>query len=905
MYRHIEQLEAENRALKAQIDLFSEVGQALTVEKECLKAVADHFPNGALFRLRMDRVTKKISFDYVSATWEKVFGISAETTIADVNTFFNRIHPDDLSRLGLDINESAHTTCNLETEIRYRYTDNSIKWLQLTSHPYCEGYTVYFDGLMLDITNRKLIDNELVLYRDNLEQSVKEKTEEIESMNEELTAANEELETINEELQTTNDELKTTNDELALINDELSLYRSQLELMVELKTSEQSILIKVLQIMQTSENLSHAVNKSLAEIGKYFETSRVYIFEKNIEGNTISNTYEWCNTGVVPVIETLQNMPVEVAQPWFDAFDAGGIVFASDIHQLTPEIVEILSEQDIKSIAVFPLLSGDVRHGFFGLDDCMTNREWGQNELELLKSLSQILSATIHRFHAETATLLSQQTMRTVLDNIDARIFVSDFETSKILFANKKTKEKMGDIEGRPCWEVMQQGMRGPCKFCPRPRLRDNKNRPTEPYHWEFQEADKLKWYACSDVAIKWIDGRWVHLEYATNVTQLKNTETELIEAKEKAEESDRLKSAFLANMSHEIRTPLNGITGFLKFMEDDNLAPKRRREYINIVNTNLDQFIKLIDDIVDVSIIEAEQMILHPVVFRLNEFMEEMNTFFDSWLYSKGKPRTAMILDRSRFIDNCICYIDSVRLRQTINNLIDNAFKFLDKGYICFGYRQKEPGLLEFVVEDTGVGIPENEQKTIFERFRQVKSDKRLGGTGLGLTISRSLIQMMGGNIRLESTEGIGSTFYFTVSYLPVTTADEHIFDPFWKMQEDAAAPFSGKTVWLSESFDMKYMYYEKMLFAAGFSVVRTDVQQWHDPVDITGKTDVLVVSLSEYGNTEHNITGQSKTPVIYIVSEKLYDYYHLTLNNPYSMVIAEPLDFDALTQALKNIMK
>ena len=251
----------------------------------------------------------------------------------------------------------------------------------------------------------------------------------------------------------------------------------------------------------------------------------------------------------------------------------------------------------------------------------------------------------------------------------------------------------------------------------------------------------------------------------------------ELVFAKEKAEESDNLKSAFLANMSHEIRTPLNGIVGFLQFISSENLSSTRRHEYINIINNNTMQLLRIINDIVDISKIDAKQMTITPIPVDLNELMDELWVFFDTYLQTNKKEHVALILDDSGFIDPCVIYVDSLRLQQVINNLISNAIKFTDKGFIRFGYRKSEPDLLEFVVEDTGIGMRNDQLDVIFERFRQAdmgSGRRRLyGGTGLGLAISRSLVQLAGGKMWVESTEDVGSTFYFTIAYLPVMPAD------------------------------------------------------------------------------------------------------------------------------------
>ncbi len=261
--------------------------------------------------------------------------------------------------------------------------------------------------------------------------------------------------------------------------------------------------------------------------------------------------------------------------------------------------------------------------------------------------------------------------------------------------------------------------------------------------------------------------------QYRMQLEQMVEEKTcELVHAKEKAEESDKLKSAFLANMSHEIRTPLNGIVGFINFLDSDNLPFDRRRQFINIIDNNSRQLTKLIDDIIDVSKIEAGQMSIHPVTSDINNLMFELQVFYDTHLQNNGKGHVQLVLDTDGFINPCITNIDPIRLRQVLHNLLGNAMKFTDKGFIRFGYRLSLPNQLEFTVEDTGIGMPENQLGIIFERFRQidrVNNNRPYGGAGLGLTISRTLVRMMGGNMYVESVEGSGSLFRFTVDYQPV----------------------------------------------------------------------------------------------------------------------------------------
>ena len=267
--------------------------------------------------------------------------------------------------------------------------------------------------------------------------------------------------------------------------------------------------------------------------------------------------------------------------------------------------------------------------------------------------------------------------------------------------------------------------------------------------------------------------------ELAVYREHLEKKTAELTIAKEKAEESDQLKSAFLANMSHEIRTPLNAIVGFLQFIDYDNITPCQRKEYIKIINSSCTQLAKIIDDIIDISKIEAQQLSVFPTPVTLNDMMLELRAFFETFLYSRNRDKVEFVLDDSGFIHPSCIYVDVNRLRQVFNNLMDNAIKFTEKGYIRIGYRQSSPEHLEFSVEDTGIGMSPCQHEIIFDRFRQAEiGNRRLyGGTGLGLTISRSLVQLMGGDIWVRSTEGAGSSFYFTIAYLPVEETQQAMY--------------------------------------------------------------------------------------------------------------------------------
>ena len=737
----------------------------LLAEKERLERLSNNLPEGTLYRLVFNRDTKERYLEYVSSSWERVIGITPESVSQSIEPFHDILHPEDRKRL-IKVDDLANRNlANFIEEVRFT-KKGKVHWLRISSHPYIQDNKIIRDGLMIDITASKENERQLTQYQEKLELMVKERTDELHATNEELYSSNEELYASNEELYATNHELEK--------------YRTKLEDMVKERNSEifaktkdlevlnrrQNILIKMLQILQTSENIPQAINESLARIGEYVKAHRVHVFEKNADGTAIRCAYEWCDASATrSFIGQLQNVPFKIVEPMFEVFDSGGIVRTSDVSIFNPKLVRILEAYGVKSTLCLPLMSGGVNYGFVGFDDCIDNREWEHNELELLKSLSQIISSATRRHRAETALRLSQQTMRTVLDNINALVFAIDYDNMKILFANKSLKNYAGnDIEGKECWKVLQKDKTDVCEFCPRHRLFDDDNQSTGVYHWERYNELFGRCFAYDVAAIEWIDGRIVKLNVAYDIQ-------ELVLAKEKAEEADRLKSAFLANMSHEIRTPLNGITGFLRFLVSDNLTQKRKLDYINVINNCSMQLVKLIDDIIDVAKIEAKQMNIAPIPLDLNHLMRELHMFFEAYLHSNDKGNVMLVLDEGEFMDNSVIMVDPMRLRQVISNLIGNATKFTEKGYIRFGYRKSAPDQLEFVVEDTGIGLLPEQHDVIFKRFQQAElSTSRLyGGTGLGLNIASNLVQLMGGEMWVKSTRGVGSSFYFTISYVPV----------------------------------------------------------------------------------------------------------------------------------------
>ena len=264
--------------------------------------------------------------------------------------------------------------------------------------------------------------------------------------------------------------------------------------------------------------------------------------------------------------------------------------------------------------------------------------------------------------------------------------------------------------------------------------------------------------------------------------SKLRKQNIELEKAKEEAEKANKLKSAFLANMSHEIRTPMNAIVGLTDVLREGNVSEKDKEMYLGLISKSNSHLLKLINDVVDVSKIESKEMKLSSSKFCLNELMRDLLESQKVILHNSDKS-DKIKYSLSLGLSDELSHIktDSTRLRQVLLNLLNNAYKFTSSGEIEFGYTLKGDNL-HFYVRDTGIGIEESKIGYIFERFTQAEGDttRKYGGTGLGLSISKSLVELCGGTISVESTLGEGSTFSFTLLYQCQTdaTTKEEITD-------------------------------------------------------------------------------------------------------------------------------
>ncbi len=304
---------------------------------------------------------------------------------------------------------------------------------------------------------------------------------------------------------------------------------------------------------------------------------------------------------------------------------------------------------------------------------------------------------------------------------------------------------------------------------------------------WEGEMCNKKKngeifWEHAIISPIKNNDGEVTHfVGIKEDITEKKRMFEELILAKEKAEESDRLKTAFLANMSHEIRTPMNGILGFTTLLLESDLDVNTKEEYIQIIHQSGQRMLNTVNDLVEISKIEAGIVEVSKSPLKISESINNIIEFFRPQAQQKELD---LFSDIEPSLANISLFTDKGKLENIITNLIKNAVKYTFKGYIKVSCSIVD-GIIKFCVKDTGIGVPKHRQEAIFNRFEQADiEDKNVfEGSGLGLAIAKSYVEMIGGKIWVESDEDEGSRFYFTVPFLPEvqeTKADIKIENAF-----------------------------------------------------------------------------------------------------------------------------
>jgi len=390
-------------------------------------------------------------------------------------------------------------------------------------------------------------------------------------------------------------------------------------------------------------------------------------------------------------------------------------------------------------------------------------------------------------------------------------------------------------------------------------------SKKTEHVVTEYKSPILQNWFRISTSTI--INNKFVTAFF--DITEEQKLRQELILAKEKAEESDRLKTAFLQNMSHEIRTPLNAISGFSGMLNKPELSEEKRKSFISIIQNSSKQLVSIVSDILTISSLETKQEKQNIDKVCINNIILDLLAIFKLQAQNQNISLYAkqQLNDKQSEI-----YTDKTKITQILTNLLTNALKFTHEGFIEFGYNLKDSEL-EFYVKDSGIGIKPEFHEKIFERFRQadISINKLYGGTGLGLAISKAFVELLGGKIGVQSELEKGSNFYFTIPYKPVNEID--------KSTTPTKRNENFKTILVAEDEEYNFLYIEELLIDMDLKIIHAkDGKETVDIFKSNPNIDLILMDIKMPIMTGHEAAKIIKElkPSLPIVAQSAYALEH-----------------------------
>ncbi len=519
------------------------------------------------------------------------------------------------------------------------------------------------------------------------------------------------------------------------------------------------------------DDFSLVVNDMLRIIGENFGADRCYIFEYLNDDQTVANnTFEWAANGTVSEKDRLQNTDMSTLRNWRRVLAEHRQIHIVDMDEPPEDFKDgsepaALRAHGIQSLLVTGIWIDERLYGFVGVDFVREKRVFSDSDSRMIDSAATLFRLAFERARQREQLLESVSLQRQIMDNISLPITIIGLDYT-ILAANPSAHRDAGlpseKFIGTHCYDTFC-GFGEPPEFCP---VRETLV-TRQPCRKEHDFKDQRQISTAQPIFDRNGEMQYI-LTADIDITELTRQKKELQIAMEQAQDADRAKSYFLATVSHELRTPLNAVIGFSELLQQGGIDPETQKEYLHSINFAGAALLNLVNDVLDLSKLEADQMIIAPVCTDAAELVRQVAGVFKLKAVEKN-------LDLRVDVDGIkyMLYVDSLRLRQILLNLLGNAMKFTLEGFVeVKATFEPEPGTdygeLSISVADSGIGISLESQKTIFDPFIQdnVTRGKRVyEGSGLGLAISKRLLDCMDGRISLESEPGRGSVFHVRIA--------------------------------------------------------------------------------------------------------------------------------------------
>ena len=550
------------------------------------------------------------------------------------------------------------------------------------------------------------------------------------------------------------------------------------------------------------ENSNEAINRLLTAIGEGNDTDRVFVFDYDFANGFMTNTYEWCGKDVSHEKANLQHIPTRFLSAWVDAHKKGEMYSIEDVSKLekTDPQYAILRLQGIKSFTSIPLMLHGECFGFVGFNTVKTVKQWSTGEIIFLQVLADLLCNVTDRKRKEEALRNREASLKAIFNNVPFQMWLKDAD-SKYIAVNQPFMDYFSitseeEIVGRDAMDIWHNEVGQ--HFMEQDKLvMQQRNISSVEELIDFKH--KSVWFEIFRAPIVDQNGQILGTTgIARDITSRKQADKALQQAVETAQAATEAKSKYLAIMSHEIRNPLNAVVGMVRMLYEAGIEGPNRKLVENI-KTSSDHLLMIVNDILDFSKIEAGDMVLEQANFSIHDVVKRV---FNSHVYIANDKK----IDLNFTIDEKIVKThigDPLRLQQVLSNLLSNAIKFTPQGRIDIRCEllgsNGQNDRLRFEVIDTGIGISAERQQLIFESFKQEDStiSRTYGGSGLGLAISKQIVELMGGELKVESAKNEGSRFHFTIN-LPA--AEGSSTQSAMVQQNNGDISLSGYTVLLVE---------------------------------------------------------------------------------------------------------